>query len=134
MSYFLFNMYTPFIISLCFEENDDTEDSLPHAFFPHHMYFPTMFVFSPCQSPYILSFRSWQLNLLVWCDPHLLINMPHLGHPSKSYLSFKAQFKSLFLWLRLSRSCPRLLLLKPTNSDNEGSVKTWNAMQEGGIP
>lgn len=131
MSFFLFSMCTPFIpflISLCFGESDDTEDSLSHVFFPHHRYYPTMYFQSvPPTLHTVLQKVTAELACVIWPS---LINH-HLGHLSKLYLSINAQFKSLFLWLRLSISGPRLLLLKPTNSDNEGSVKIWNGMQEG---
>ena len=95
-------------------------------FFPpqvlsHYVYFQSM----PSILYTVFQKVTAELACVIWPS---LINH-HLGHLSKLYLSIKAQFKSPFLRLRLSISCPRLLLLKPTNSDNEGSVKTWNGIQ-----
>ena len=99
-------MYTPFIpflISLCFEESDDTEDSLSHVYFSttgitHYVYFQSM--------PSTLYTVFQKVTAERACDIWPSLINHHLGHLSKLYLSIKAQFKSLFLWLRLSSSCP----------------------------
>ena len=106
LSFFLFSMYTPFIpflISICFEESDDTEDSLSRVFFSttgstHYVYFQSM----PSTLYTVFQKVTAERACVIWPS---LINH-HLGHLSKLYLSIKAQFKSLFLRLRLSSSCP----------------------------
>ena len=86
--------FIPFLISLCFEESDDTEDSLSRVFFSttgstHYVYFQSM----PSTLYTVFQKVTAERACVIWPS---LINH-HLGHLSKLYLSIKAQFKSLFL-------------------------------------